>query len=134
MATALVASASCLIVLYAVVLPRFEQAHSREGFLDRLQMDPATRTRVGAIDAQFETEREKVIVEFEAAKRQLADLLVSESTLNPEIARTIEHLHHLHGTLQSLSIRRYFAILDELPDEQRPLLRKLAAESLSNPE
>lgn len=131
---AAVAVASCLAVFYGFIRPRMPVAYEHETFVEQLALTDAQRAAVEEIDRRFETERGRLLEQFNATTRDLAALLESEDAYTDAVAGAIDRVHGVHGELQALSVRRYFAVLEVLPEEKRPEFRRLAAEALSHPE
>lgn len=131
---AVVAILSGLAAFYLFIRPQLPRGAVHETFVQQLQLSPEQRENIGAIDRRFEEERTMILHRFEERTRHLAALLEKENTYSPELDEAIERVHHVHGELQALSIRRYFAILQELPPEKQAELRRLASQSLSHPE
>ncbi len=131
---AAVAILSGLAAFYLFIRPQLSHGVVHETFVQQLQLSPGQRENVEAIDRRFEAERTAILRRFEETTRQLAALLEKENAYSPEVDEAIEQVHHVHGELQALSIRRYFAILQELPPDKQSELRRLASQSLSHPE
>ena len=131
---ATVAVGSCLLVFYGFIRPQLPVAYEHETFVEQLDLNAAQRAAVEDIDRRFEAERGRILEHFNAATRDLAALLAREDAFTGDVAAAINRVHGYHGELQALSVRRYFAVLDVLPDEKRPAFRRLAAEALSQPE
>ena len=130
----IVAVLSCLAAFYIFIRPQLTALPAHETFMHQLQLTSAQQQQVEAIDARFEAERLRLIVDFEQATDDLARLLEDETEFSEEVSEAIDRIHHVHGALQALSVRRYFAILEELPSEKQPELRRLASQALSQPE
>jgi len=131
---AAVAIASCLMVFHWYLYPRMLEHPPHPSFVEQLDLTEAQQQRIERIDARFEEERSAMLRKFAAATQRLADLLAREDAFTEEVSEAIEGVHHLHGELQALSIRRYFSLLEELPPEKQSELRRLASEALSQPE
>ena len=131
---AIVAIGSCLAVFYGFIRPSLPVDYQQETFVERLALNPAQQAEVEEIDRNFETRRQEILKKFRAATKDLALLLEQENEYSEEVAGAIERVHAVHGELQALSVRRYFAVLDVLPEQKRPEFRRLAADALSHPE
>lgn len=130
---AAVAILSCLAVFYAFIRPQITAHRPPETFIEHLELSEEIRERVEAIDRRFEEDRQRLLAEFGEATRGLASLLEREDRYSEEVSESIHEIHRIHGELQALSIRRYFALLEVLPPEQQAELRRLASEALSQP-
>lgn len=126
--------ASCLAVFYGFIRPQMPVVHEHETFIEQLALSASQRAAVEEIDRHFETKRKPLLEQFRATTRDLAALLESEDAYTDAVVDSIDRVHHVHGELQALSVQRYFAILEVLPEEKRPEFRRLAAETLSQPE
>lgn len=131
---AAVAVLSGWIAFCLFIRPQLVRESVHETLVQQLQLTPEQQRKVEAIDRQFEEERAVILRRFEQSIRHLASLLEKESAYNVEVEEAIEALHQAHGDLQALSIRRYFAILQELPPDKQLELRRLASQALSRPE
>ncbi len=129
-----VAVLSCISVFYLFIRPQLASFPAHETFVQQLRLTPEREQGVAQIDAGFEEERLRLMEDFEKATEHLARLLEDESEFSNEVSDAIDRIHHVHGALQALSVRRYFAILEELPPEKQPELRRLASRALSQPE
>lgn len=134
-AVATVAVATALALFFLVLRPQVDaDAHSHASLYDRLDLSPDEHASIVAVSARFEEQRQALLVEFEELQQELAVLLREDPGYSPRFAATIDELHEVHGQLQELSIRRFFAALEVLPPEKQAELRRLAAETLVQPE
>lgn len=123
-----------LVVSFFIMRPQLPFGHRGASFVDSLELSSDQRQEVERIDELFELEREALLVEFKAATNGLALLLEKEDSYTAAVDAAIAEIHRVHGGLQALSIRRYFAILDVLPPDKQLRLRQLASDELSQPE
>ncbi|MCC5835048.1 MAG: hypothetical protein JJU20_09970 [Opitutales bacterium] len=133
-AVAIVAVLSCLVVFYTFLRPQMAASHYPGTFVEQLQLTEDQEATVKTIEADYEMERTQLLDEFEAATKVLAELLMNEDHYSDKVIEAIYGVHHVHGKLQSLSVERYFAILQVLPEDRQAELRRLASEALSHPE
>jgi Spy/CpxP family protein refolding chaperone len=132
---ALTAVGSSLMVLRWMGQPvEDHSAHQLVPFYEQLNLSPLKLEEVRLIDAGFERAREPLILEFQKVMRDLAKMLEQEESFTAEIDERVKEVHRIHGGLQELSIRRYFAVMEVLPPEQQEELRKIASTALSQPQ
>lgn len=131
---AVIAVATCLILFFGLLKPMFLGDSHERPLYEQLAVSPEERAQLEEIEKEFEMRRQEVLLDFNEARRELARLLEREDGYSEEVSAAVDRLHSFHGQLQSLSIRRYFAMLDALPPDQQAELRRLAAEALSEPE
>ncbi|MCC5789932.1 MAG: hypothetical protein JJT75_09870 [Opitutales bacterium] len=134
MVVVIVAVGSCLVVFYTFILPQFSEVHGTESFIEDLDLSPEIAEQVETIDEQFDAERDLLLVDFRSVTSDLAELLAKEDSYSKDVQKAIDRIHHVHGDLQALSVRRYFAILEILPPNKQQRFRQLAADALSQPE
>lgn len=131
---AAVAVASCLAVYFGVIQRDTHPVEAPASFSEMLGLHPPLSERVDEREAAFDKVRMEILEDFRIATARLSGLLKTESELTPEVAQSIEEIHRIHGALQTLSVERFFAVLEVLPDEKQPVLREMAARALSRPE
>ena len=131
---AVVAVASCVLVFFGFLRQEMPVAYHHESFVERLSLDEGLRAELALVEEAYEARRQEMLARFRVATDHLAKLLESEDGLTEPVALAIREVHAVHGDLQALSVERYFEILDRLPEEKRPILRRMAAEALSQPE
>ena len=85
------------------------------------------------LEEGYAEERNRLIGEMKVRKAELSKQLLTKSESDDELRTAVARIHETHGKLQELSIQHYFDMLSILSDAQRRRLRKLAAESLSEP-
>ncbi len=123
-----------LVVSFFIMRPQLPFTHHGASFVEQLELSPAQRQEVERIDSQFEQERAALLVDFKVATNGLARLLEQEGSYSAAVDAAIAEIHRVHGGLQALSIRRYFALLEVLPPDKQLRLRQLASAELSQPE
>jgi nickel and cobalt resistance protein CnrR len=129
-----VAIATCMLVFYGFLRPQMPIVYHHQNIAEHLNLDESVRAQLEEMDREFDVRREALLVRFRQETSALAKLLTEEDAFNAEIVAAIDAVHAVHGELQALSVERYFAILERIPEEKRPRLRQVAAEALSQPE
>ncbi|MCD8482616.1 MAG: periplasmic heavy metal sensor [Verrucomicrobia bacterium] len=131
----LTAIGSSLLVLRWMLKPsEGHSSHQMVPFFEQLNLSPEQLELARAIDTGFERARKPLVLEFQSVMRELAMLLEHEDSFTEEIAEKVKEVHQIHGALQEISIRRYFAVMEVLPGEQQAELRRIASTSLSQPQ
>lgn len=131
---AVMAIVSCLAVFHWLIRPQLHEAPVYSSFVELLDLNSEQQIRIEEIENYFDAERSLILGRFEQTTRNLAQLLMSEDEYSQQVEDAIAEVHHIHGELQALSVRRYFAILETLPVDKQQRLRKIAADALSQPE
>ncbi len=128
-----VAALSCYLTL-AWMLPKSTPEPGLDGLLQEMDLREEHTRDIDAVNADFERRRQELLDAFYREQQTLAQLLRDEEAFSPVVEEAVVDIHHIHGQLQTLSIERYFAILEVLPPEQRADLRELEAATLSQPD
>jgi Spy/CpxP family protein refolding chaperone len=100
-----------------------EPRHVEGGELHRLMhetlnLDPAQKQKIEALEADFAHQREDLDARLRYANAALADAMASEHTYGPKVAMAVDHCHMAMGDLQKATLRHVFAMRAVLRPDQ----------------
>ena len=111
-----------------------DAGHGHEWLHEQLDLSPAEVTALDALEPDYRRERAALKNQFQAKSAKLREQIANSDEFNENVRQTIHELHLIHGSLQELSIRHYYDMMQALPPEKRAKLKEMAEEALSIPE
>ncbi len=84
-----------------------------------LNLNPAQRQRIDALERAFAPRRQALEMEMRAANADLAGAIREEHGYGPKVTAAVERFHHAMGQLQIETIQHVFAMRDVMTDDQK---------------
>jgi Spy/CpxP family protein refolding chaperone len=126
-----VAAISAVATRHLIDRPQPQVASLHDWLHRQLDLTEEQSVALDRIEAEFAAEEKPVREAFAAANRELAALIGAEAAYTPEVASAVEHVHHLMGELQKLSIKHLFSMASVLDPGQREKLIHYAEMALT---
>jgi hypothetical protein len=96
-----------------------------------LQLSPAQRKEIDAVDARYTKRRNGLRVQIGGANVELAKAMAEEMAFGPKAQTAIDHLQSSVGDLQSSTVLYILEIRDVLTPQQRVLYDRKVVEALT---
>ncbi len=116
------------------VKPDVEAPMGHEWLHRELSLTEEEAENIEAFEPAYQEKRQVLMSTFDQRIQNLANLLVTQDQMSPEVTHAIHELHVVHGELQQLAITHYFQMIQVLPPEKQKMLQELAVQGLSEPE
>lgn len=136
----LVAAIAFAAALAATWLGRslFQPRHHEGGELhalmhERLDLDPAQKQKIAALEADFTSQRQALDARLRQANAALAAAMASEHQYGPRVAEAVDRSHMAMGELQKATLRHVFAMRAVLRPDQAARFDAAIAKALTRP-
>jgi len=98
-----------------------------------LDLDPAQKARVDALERDFAQHRTRLEGELRAANARLATAIAREHAYGPDVEKAVDQSHVAMGELQKATLQHVFAMRGVLRTDQTERFDKAVAEALTSP-
>lgn len=85
---------------------------------EQLDLDPAQKTRIDAIEARFAVQKQAYELELRADNARLAQAIQSEHGYGPQVNAAVDRSHKSMGELQKVTLEHIFAMRGVLRPQQ----------------
>lgn len=100
---------------------------------EKLNLDPAQKQKIEALEADFKAQRQKLDDDLRAANAALAGAMASEHQFGPKVSEAVDHSHMAMGDLQKATLRHVFAMRAVLRPDQAAQFDKAISKALTQP-
>lgn len=101
-----------------IVPPRPVESELHEVLHERLDLDPAQKAKIEAIEAQFAVRRQALELELRADNADLASAIEAEHGYGPQVSAAIDRSHQAMDELQKATLEHIFAMRSVLRPDQ----------------
>jgi Spy/CpxP family protein refolding chaperone len=116
----------------AALLPRPSAEPNLHAIVhEELQLTPAQRQRIEAVEKTFATRRRALELEMRSANAELAAAIREEHGYGPRVMAAVERFHNAMGSLQTETIRHVFAMREVMTPEQQAKFDDIVATALT---
>ena len=115
----------------AIFTPAPHQQSLHEAIHNQLDLSPAQRQSIEALESDFATRRQALELQMRAANAELATAVREEHGFGPRVTTAIEHCHQVMGELQNETMRHVFAMRAVMTPEQREHFDRIVATALT---
>lgn len=100
---------------------------------DRLDLDPAQKARIEALEADFARQRQALDAQLRQANAELAAAMTSEHAFGARVSTAVDHSHMAMGELQKATLRHIFAMRAVLRPDQAARFDAAVGKALTQP-
>lgn len=102
------------------------------GFIhEQLDLDPAQKARIEALETQFAQRRRALEAKLRAANGELAQAMASEHQYGPRVAAAVDHAHLAMGDLQKATLEHVFAMRALMRPDQAARFDRAVSKALT---
>lgn len=100
---------------------------------EKLDLDPAQKQKIEALEADFKVQRAALDDRLRSANAELASAIANEHQFGPRVSEAVDRCHMAMGDLQKATLRHVFAMRAVLRPEQAAQFDAAIGKALTQP-
>lgn len=101
---------------------------------EKLNLDPAQKAKIEALEAQFAKRRKALDAQLRQANAALAEAIETEHQYGPKVAEAVDRSHQAMGDLQKATLAHVFAMRAVLRPDQAARFDAEIGKALTQPD